>query len=120
MPNFPADESRGFHKVPLQPTIYIEETDFREVSWTHRAVRPSLLGAVAQAAGAWEQHWCCPGHRWLSGTQLQLPNMPEALMGTGEMPPAWLGCIQPTVLTRGLYAGECSAATREFRQPWVH
>ncbi|KFP92495.1 Glutamine--tRNA ligase, partial [Apaloderma vittatum] len=30
VPNFPADESRGFHKVPFQPTIYIEETDFRE------------------------------------------------------------------------------------------
>uniref|UniRef100_A0A8B9N184 glutamine--tRNA ligase n=1 Tax=Accipiter nisus TaxID=211598 RepID=A0A8B9N184_9AVES len=32
VPNFPADESRGFHKVPFQTTIYIEETDFREVS----------------------------------------------------------------------------------------
>uniref|UniRef100_A0A8V5GWD4 glutamine--tRNA ligase n=1 Tax=Melopsittacus undulatus TaxID=13146 RepID=A0A8V5GWD4_MELUD len=30
VPNFPADESRGFHKVPFQPTLYIEETDFRE------------------------------------------------------------------------------------------
>ncbi|NWY00040.1 SYQ ligase, partial [Nothoprocta ornata] len=30
VPNFPADESRGFHKVPFEPTIYIEETDFRE------------------------------------------------------------------------------------------
>ncbi|KFP34122.1 Glutamine--tRNA ligase, partial [Colius striatus] len=30
VPNFPADESQGFHKVPFQPTIYIEETDFRE------------------------------------------------------------------------------------------
>uniref|UniRef100_A0A8C8AK74 glutamine--tRNA ligase n=1 Tax=Otus sunia TaxID=257818 RepID=A0A8C8AK74_9STRI len=30
VPNFPADESRGFHKVPFQPTVYIEETDFRE------------------------------------------------------------------------------------------
>lgn len=52
MPNFPADESRGFHKVPFQPTIYIEETDFREVSWTHRPILPSLLGAGARAAGA--------------------------------------------------------------------
>lgn len=38
MPNFPADESRGFHKVPFQPTVYIEETDFREVSRAHRAM----------------------------------------------------------------------------------
>uniref|UniRef100_A0A663LV94 glutamine--tRNA ligase n=1 Tax=Athene cunicularia TaxID=194338 RepID=A0A663LV94_ATHCN len=30
VPNFPADESRGFHKVPFQSTVYIEETDFRE------------------------------------------------------------------------------------------
>ncbi|NXO68450.1 SYQ ligase, partial [Phainopepla nitens] len=30
VPNFPADESRGFHKVPFHQTIYIEETDFRE------------------------------------------------------------------------------------------
>ncbi|NWT45736.1 SYQ ligase, partial [Chroicocephalus maculipennis] len=30
VPNFPADESRGFHKVPFKPTVYIEETDFRE------------------------------------------------------------------------------------------
>ncbi|XP_074951973.1 glutamine--tRNA ligase isoform X2 [Phalacrocorax aristotelis] len=30
VPNFPADESRGFHKVLFQPTVYIEETDFRE------------------------------------------------------------------------------------------
>uniref|UniRef100_A0A8B9QAB5 glutamine--tRNA ligase n=1 Tax=Apteryx owenii TaxID=8824 RepID=A0A8B9QAB5_APTOW len=30
VPNFPADETRGFHKVPFQHTIYIEETDFRE------------------------------------------------------------------------------------------
>ncbi|OXB66236.1 hypothetical protein ASZ78_000661 [Callipepla squamata] len=30
VPNFPADESRGFHKVPFQPIIYIEETDFKE------------------------------------------------------------------------------------------
>lgn len=65
MPNFPADESRGFHKVPFQPTIYIEETDFREVSQSHRAILPSLLGATARAAGAWqcrERHWCCMGH----------------------------------------------------------
>lgn len=41
VPNFPADESRGFHKVPFQPTVYIEETDFREVSRARRAVLPS-------------------------------------------------------------------------------
>ena len=30
VPNFPADESRGFHKVPFQSVVYIEETDFKE------------------------------------------------------------------------------------------
>ncbi|EOA96132.1 Glutaminyl-tRNA synthetase, partial [Anas platyrhynchos] len=30
VPDFPADESRGSHKVPFQPIVYIEETDFRE------------------------------------------------------------------------------------------
>lgn len=40
VPNFPADESRGFHKVPFQPTVYIEETDFREVSWARCSVPP--------------------------------------------------------------------------------
>lgn len=40
MPNFPADESRGFHKVPFHQTIYIEETDFREVSQTTGLYHP--------------------------------------------------------------------------------
>ncbi|KAJ7317122.1 hypothetical protein JRQ81_003284 [Phrynocephalus forsythii] len=31
VPNFPADETKGFHKVPFQPTVYIEQSDFREV-----------------------------------------------------------------------------------------
>ncbi|XP_003217895.3 glutamine--tRNA ligase [Anolis carolinensis] len=31
VPNFPADENKGFHKVPFQPTIFIEQSDFREV-----------------------------------------------------------------------------------------
>ncbi|XP_061474819.1 glutamine--tRNA ligase [Rhineura floridana] len=31
VPNFPADETKGFHKVPFQPTVYIERSDFREV-----------------------------------------------------------------------------------------
>lgn len=43
MPNFPADESRGFHKVPFHQTIYIEETDFREVSQDQWTILPSLL-----------------------------------------------------------------------------
>ena len=53
MPNFPADESRGFHKVPFQSTVYIEETDFREVSWARWAILPSFPGAAARAVGAW-------------------------------------------------------------------
>ncbi|XP_058027217.1 glutamine--tRNA ligase [Ahaetulla prasina] len=31
VPNFPADETKGFHEVPFQPTLYIEQSDFREV-----------------------------------------------------------------------------------------
>ncbi|KAM9134275.1 LOW QUALITY PROTEIN: glutamine--tRNA ligase [Pangshura tecta] len=30
VPNFPADETKGFHKVPFQATVYIEQSDFRE------------------------------------------------------------------------------------------
>lgn len=43
VPNFPADESRGFHKVPFHQTVYIEETDFREVSQAQWTILPSLL-----------------------------------------------------------------------------
>ncbi|XP_006036689.1 glutamine--tRNA ligase [Alligator sinensis] len=31
VPNFPADETKGFHHVPFLPTLYIEQSDFREV-----------------------------------------------------------------------------------------
>ena len=31
VPNFPADESKGFHKVPIEKVLYIEQDDFREV-----------------------------------------------------------------------------------------
>ncbi|XP_007888596.2 glutamine--tRNA ligase [Callorhinchus milii] len=31
VPNFPADESKGSHKVLMSTTIYIEQSDFREV-----------------------------------------------------------------------------------------
>ncbi|KAM5148343.1 glutamine--tRNA ligase [Mantella aurantiaca] len=31
VPNFPADESRGFHTVPFSSTVYIEHSDFRDV-----------------------------------------------------------------------------------------
>jgi glutaminyl-tRNA synthetase len=32
MPNFPADESKGSHTVPFGKTLYIEQSDFKEVS----------------------------------------------------------------------------------------
>ncbi|ELU08311.1 hypothetical protein CAPTEDRAFT_221989 [Capitella teleta] len=31
VPNFPADEKKGFHKVPFSDVIYIEQNDFREL-----------------------------------------------------------------------------------------
>jgi tRNA synthetases class I (E and Q), anti-codon binding domain len=31
VPNFPADETKGFHEVHLSNTVYIEQSDFREV-----------------------------------------------------------------------------------------
>jgi glutaminyl-tRNA synthetase len=31
VPNFPANEAKGFHDVPLSSTIFIEQADFREV-----------------------------------------------------------------------------------------
>ncbi|RUS86086.1 hypothetical protein EGW08_006179 [Elysia chlorotica] len=30
VPNFPADETRGFHSIPFNKTIYIEQEDFKE------------------------------------------------------------------------------------------
>lgn len=32
VPNFPADETKGFHQVPFGSTVFIERTDFKEVS----------------------------------------------------------------------------------------
>jgi glutaminyl-tRNA synthetase len=31
VPNFPADEAKGFHEIPFSNVVYIEESDFREV-----------------------------------------------------------------------------------------
>ena len=31
VPDFPADESRGKHKIPINNVIYIEQEDFKEV-----------------------------------------------------------------------------------------
>ena len=31
VPNFPAQEDKGFHEVPLSDVVYIEQSDFREV-----------------------------------------------------------------------------------------
>ena len=37
VPNIPGSESSGAHKVPLEKTIYIESSDFKEVS-KHRSI----------------------------------------------------------------------------------
>ena len=34
VPNFPADESKGTHKIPIASTVYIERADFREVPFS--------------------------------------------------------------------------------------
>ncbi len=31
VPNFPGNEARGFHTVPIEAEVYIDRTDFREV-----------------------------------------------------------------------------------------
>ena len=31
VPNFPADEKKGSHKIPISKVIYIEKSDFKEV-----------------------------------------------------------------------------------------
>lgn len=31
VPNFPANESKGFHSVSFKETLYIEQSDFKEV-----------------------------------------------------------------------------------------
>lgn len=30
VPNFPADETKGFHQVPFGSNVFIERTDFKE------------------------------------------------------------------------------------------
>lgn len=32
VPDFPADETKGFHQVPFASTVFIERTDFKEVN----------------------------------------------------------------------------------------
>ena len=32
VPDFPADESKSSHTVPLEKVVYIEQDDFREVT----------------------------------------------------------------------------------------
>lgn len=43
VPNFPADESRGIHKVPITDVIFIEQDDFKEASLL---IYISLRGSV--------------------------------------------------------------------------
>lgn len=47
MPNFPADETKGFHQVPFASTVFIERTDFKEVNgFTAMSVVNSHLPAL--------------------------------------------------------------------------
>lgn len=32
VPDFPADEAKGSHRIPFGKTVFIERSDFREVS----------------------------------------------------------------------------------------
>lgn len=123
MPNFPADESRGFHKVPFKPTVYIEETDFREVSRAHRAMLPLLPGAGARAAGAWEHLGTA---LVLHGAQAGVRHLTATLKRASSSDGCWQNarCPQPGVSmlmvpTPGLCAEEHPPATWAFKQPWV-
>ena len=35
VPNFPNDESKGFHKVDFDKVVYIDSTDFQEVFYAY-------------------------------------------------------------------------------------
>lgn len=40
VPNFPADETKGFHTIAFCKTIFIEKSDFREVCcWFWKILR---------------------------------------------------------------------------------
>ena len=49
VPNFPADETKGFHQVPFGSTVFIERTDFKEVSWGWGEGSGLLLSSVLRA-----------------------------------------------------------------------
>lgn len=49
MPNFPADETKGFHQVPFGSNVFIERTDFKEVNWGWDEGSSLLLSSVLRA-----------------------------------------------------------------------
>ena len=49
VPNFPADETKGFHQVPFGSTVFIERTDFKEVNWGWGEGSALLLSSVLRA-----------------------------------------------------------------------
>lgn len=42
VPNFPADEAKGSHTVPFSATIFIDQSDFREV-WKKTLLLAEIL-----------------------------------------------------------------------------
>ncbi len=46
VPNFPADESKGFHTITLDQVFYIEQTDFLEVSCNNKHNLISAINAM--------------------------------------------------------------------------
>lgn len=49
VPNFPADETKGFHQVPFGSNVFIERTDFKEVNWGWDEGSGLLLSSVLRA-----------------------------------------------------------------------
>jgi hypothetical protein len=74
VPNFPADESKGFHQVPFAPIVFIERTDFKEVKRELRIPFAAVSGPGVLSS----PHSFCQSVSFLLHINLLLPGMREA------------------------------------------